>query len=421
MQHSCSHSNAICNHGFQNTLKLRTHKHTQSSLKPPLQCRKEKKQTDRSRTRRTQEVHGGTFHCRLQPLYTKNTRFRAPASSPTQSPCNTLAAIPMRSATSPLPSFIATSLRHHFPSSPLPFVNTSLHHHFPSSPLPIVTTSLRHHFPSSPLPFVTTSLRHHFPSSPLPFVTTSLRHHFPSSPLPFIAFYSFVMYCDAEPPFIALFFCDVFVMYSHHFTFYSFVMYCDAEPLFIALFFCDVFVMYCHHFTTLHQCQVSQFCLSVTRKIASQLPWMMMMMAINLHCHKPPPWYPSLRQSHMSLVRHPHPRHGNVKSRHPSQPTLPSAASLTCEWPAVEMPAGMPGEELNGIYIWANMFNQCIRINNDSNIRFNQWIYNRFGFVWKSGKSTNMKFIYNCNWENYDKLLDFRALYFQASLYEPLE
>jgi hypothetical protein len=230
------------------------------------------------------------------------------------------------------------------------------------------------------------------------------------------------MYCEGVPPFIALFFCDVFVMYSHHFTFYSFVMYCDAEPLFIALFFCDVFVMYCHNFTTLHQCQVSQFCLSVTRKIASQLPWMMMMMmAINLHCHKPPPWYPSLRQSHMSLVRHPHPRHGNVKSRHPSQPTLPSAASLTCEWPAVEMPAGMPGEELNGIYIWANMFNQCIRINNDSNIRFNQWIYNRFGFVWKSGKSTNMKFIYNCNWENYDKLLDFRALYFQANLYEPLE
>ena len=53
----------------------------------------------------------------------------------------------------------------------------SLPHHFPSSPLPFVTTSLRHHFPSSPLPFVTTSLRHHFPSSPLPFVTTSIRHH----------------------------------------------------------------------------------------------------------------------------------------------------------------------------------------------------------------------------------------------------
>ena len=30
----------------------------------------------------------GTFHRRMQPLYTENTRFRTPASSPTQSPCN---------------------------------------------------------------------------------------------------------------------------------------------------------------------------------------------------------------------------------------------------------------------------------------------------------------------------------------------
>ena len=55
---------------------------------------------------------------------------------------------------------------------PLPFVTTSLPHHFPSSH--IVTTSVR-----SPLPFLTTSLRHHFPSSPLPFLTTSLRRHTP--------------------------------------------------------------------------------------------------------------------------------------------------------------------------------------------------------------------------------------------------
>ena len=38
----------------------------------------------------------GAFFCRLQPLYTKNTRFRAPASSPKHSPCNIHAAIPMR-------------------------------------------------------------------------------------------------------------------------------------------------------------------------------------------------------------------------------------------------------------------------------------------------------------------------------------
>ena len=55
-QQSCSHSTVICNHRFQNTLQLCTHKHTQSSFKPPLQCGKTKRQTDRSCTCRTQEV-----------------------------------------------------------------------------------------------------------------------------------------------------------------------------------------------------------------------------------------------------------------------------------------------------------------------------------------------------------------------------
>ena len=186
----------------------------------------------------------GTFHRRLQPLYTekqkvscsgflptthgmqqasyKNTRFRAPASSPTHHfPSSPLPFIITYVPSSPLP-FFTTSLRHHFPSPPLPFLTTSLRHHSPSSPLPFFTTSLRHHFPSPPLPFLTTSLRHHspssslpffttsllhhFPSSPLPVFTTSLPHHFPSSPLPFIitsllhppcviASYSFVLYC----------------------------------------------------------------------------------------------------------------------------------------------------------------------------------------------------------------------------------
>ena len=39
----------------------------------------------------------GTFHRRLQPLYTKNTRFRALASSPQHCPCNIHAAMTMRS------------------------------------------------------------------------------------------------------------------------------------------------------------------------------------------------------------------------------------------------------------------------------------------------------------------------------------
>ena len=153
--------------------------------------------------RRTHEV---PFIAGCSHFTRKNTRFRAPASSPTH-----------HFPSSPLP-IVTTSHRHHLPSSPLPFLTTSLPHHFPSSPLPFVTTSLRHHFPSSPLPivttsFVTTSLRHHSPSSSLPFFTASLRHHFLSSPLPssplpfvttplhhhflkvnFIASYSFVMY-----------------------------------------------------------------------------------------------------------------------------------------------------------------------------------------------------------------------------------
>ena len=186
---------------------------------------KKKRQTDRSRTRRTDEV---PFIAGCSHFTQKNTRFRAPASSPTHhlpssplpflttshrhhlasSPLPFLTtshrhhiplstSLPHHFPSSPLPflttshrphlpssplAFIITSLRHHFPSSPLPFLTTSHRHHFPSSPLPLVTTSHRHHFPSSPLPIVTTSLRHHFPSSPLPFVTTSLRHHFPSSP-----------------------------------------------------------------------------------------------------------------------------------------------------------------------------------------------------------------------------------------------
>ena len=164
---------------------------------------KKKRPTDRSRTRRTDEV---PFIAGCSHFTRKNTRFRAPASSPQHGPCNIHAAITMRSAiphhfpSSPLP-FLTTSHRHHFPSSPLPIATTSLPHHFPSSPLPFLTTPLHHHFPSSPLPFLTTSLPHHFPSSPLPAITTSLPHHSPSSPLPFVATsvtrkYCFPTSCD---------------------------------------------------------------------------------------------------------------------------------------------------------------------------------------------------------------------------------
>ena len=144
----------------------------------------------------------GTFHRRLQPLYTEKHKVSCsgflPTTKPMQHSCSHSNAIchssplpivttslPHHFPSSPLP-FLTTSHRHHFPSSSLPIVSNSIASHFPSSSLPIATTSLPHHFPSSPLPFLTTPLHHHFPSSPLPFLTTSLPHHFPSSPLPAI-------------------------------------------------------------------------------------------------------------------------------------------------------------------------------------------------------------------------------------------
>ena len=177
----------------------------------------------------------GTFHRRLQPLYTEKHKVSCSSFLPKTEPLQHHAAIPMRSASTdsktsynyahtstpkaawshryrylssspaatlhgktqgfvlrlpPQNRALATSCATplhgcQFPSSPLPFIITSLPLHFPSSPLPFLTTSLRHHSPSSSLPFFTASLRHHFPSSPLPFLTTSLRHHSPSSSLPF--------------------------------------------------------------------------------------------------------------------------------------------------------------------------------------------------------------------------------------------
>ena len=127
----------------------------------------------------------GSFHRRLQPLYTEKHKVSCSGFLPNSPLAFVTASLPHHFPSSPLP-FIITSLLHHFPSSPLPIVTASLPHHFPSSPLPFIITSLLHHFPSSSLPIVTTSLPHHFPSSPLPIVTPSHRHHFPSSPLPIV-------------------------------------------------------------------------------------------------------------------------------------------------------------------------------------------------------------------------------------------
>ena len=210
----------------------------------------------------------GTFHRRLQPLYTEKRKVSCSGFLPTSPLAFVTASLPHHFPSSP-PRFVTTSLPHHFPSSPLSFLTTPLPHHSPSSSLPFVTTSLR------PLPFLTTSLPLHSPSSPLPFiitslpiVPTSLPHHFPSSPLPFVTtflrhhpviittlhqdqFQRFFFFCYVLLCVVLL--CDLppFIKVNSTAS-YSFVMYC--------------YVMYCYVIYHPSSFQVSEFYLSVTRK-----------------------------------------------------------------------------------------------------------------------------------------------------------
>ena len=87
----------ICNPRFQITLQLRTRKRKQSSLKPQQQCRN-KKAPKRSNLHPPHTR--GTFHRRPEPLYPKNTRFRAHTTSQNKA-----------SATSMLP--LQCVLQHH--------------------------------------------------------------------------------------------------------------------------------------------------------------------------------------------------------------------------------------------------------------------------------------------------------------------
>ena len=116
------------------------------------QSRPERPQPHPSHTR-------GTFHRRLQPLYTEKHKVSCSGFLPN----------------SPL-AFVTAS-----------FLTTSHRHHIPSSPLPIVTTSHRCHLPSS------TSLPHHFPSSPASFDYVLLDHAPPFIIVNSRASYSFVM------------------------------------------------------------------------------------------------------------------------------------------------------------------------------------------------------------------------------------
>ena len=93
-QQSCSHSNAICHHSFKKRIELRTQtqplvaKHIGGTIRD---------RNDPSRNRRTDEV---PFIAGCSHFTRKNTRFRAPASSPKHSPCNIHAAITLRFAAS---------------------------------------------------------------------------------------------------------------------------------------------------------------------------------------------------------------------------------------------------------------------------------------------------------------------------------
>ena len=75
MQHSCSHSNAICNNSFKNRIELRTQeqplvgKHIGGTIRA---------WNDPSRTRRTDKV---PFFATCRHFTRKNTLFHAPASS----------------------------------------------------------------------------------------------------------------------------------------------------------------------------------------------------------------------------------------------------------------------------------------------------------------------------------------------------
>ena len=75
MQHSCSHSNAICNHSFKKRIELHTGttivaKHIEGTKRPQPQPPHRR----------------GTFHRRLQPLYTEKHKVSCSGFPPTTKP-----------------------------------------------------------------------------------------------------------------------------------------------------------------------------------------------------------------------------------------------------------------------------------------------------------------------------------------------
>ena len=114
MQHSCSHHNAFCSMTWLTRMYLCTWQHqmtkimqpSQFDLQPPTQetngtmrtgkttrCRTQRRNRLTSKRSKPQPPHtGGTFHRRLQPLYTEKHTVSCSGFLPNTSPCNIHAA-----------------------------------------------------------------------------------------------------------------------------------------------------------------------------------------------------------------------------------------------------------------------------------------------------------------------------------------
>ena len=88
---SCSHANAICNHSFKKRIQLRTQE------QPLVAKHIEGTNRVRNGPSCTQRTHEVPFIAACSHFTRKNTRFRAPASSPKHGPCNIHAASPIQS------------------------------------------------------------------------------------------------------------------------------------------------------------------------------------------------------------------------------------------------------------------------------------------------------------------------------------
>ena len=152
VQHSCSHYNAFGSITSQTRTYLRTWQHQMTTIMQPFQCdlqpqipkhpitthaqahpkqlvatitmRQKKRETDRSRNRRTQEVPviAGCSHFTRKNMEKRKVSCSGflPSTNPMQHSCSHYNAFCNI-------LFTTISLRHHFSSSPLPFVTTLCH------------------------------------------------------------------------------------------------------------------------------------------------------------------------------------------------------------------------------------------------------------------------------------------------------